>query len=454
MALHSRIPRCPSWLALLGPIIGLLYGGGFVVYLLTRWPTIMVDAAFFQHLGWYVLQGGIPYIDAWDVNPPVPFAITAVLALLAGGDMLILHGLSVVLTTLTAAVSVVLVAWVAFLITGEDTAAVAAGLTMLIVPEFIVLPFAGVLAQVYALLFGLLALVLVLHDRPMLAGFLAALSAGSWQLGGVFALLVVGIIVQQRGWTGARSAMAGGGIVLGCFVLVFAAADALVAMVVQTVLAPLVAGEPASLVHRVVEILLAFGYGSLVLPVAVYGWLHAAVVEPRDRWWVPAGATLLVLQVLFLDMDGSTDMFLWLAFVALGVAITVDNAITLKAGWQDHQSRRESWTVGRRIAAITAVGMLVSLIVASGLAWNYGTPPPKATLETVEQEAEPAAPPQVTPADGDVPTMRTIYWEQREPEACHYRLSWNEARWISQTDDHLDERLCGGWPERINHSER
>lgn len=48
--------------------------------------------------------------------------------------------------------------------------------------------------------------------------------------------------------------------------------------------------------------------------------------------------------------------------------------------------------------------------------------------------------------------MQTIYWDQLEPETCHYRLSWNEIRWVVMTDDRLDAQKCDGWPDRTDRN--
>ncbi|MFC4544127.1 DolP-mannose mannosyltransferase [Halosolutus amylolyticus] len=453
MAVRSRLQTRSDWVVILGPIVAVLFAAGLADYLLTGWPRIATDPAFFQHTGWYVLQGGIPYVDVWDVNPPVPFAITAALASVSGGNMLVLHGLSVTLTVLVAGASVMLVGWVAYLVTGRNAAAIAAGLTMLVVPELFLLSPEGVRAQFYALFFGTLALGLALRDRPFLAGAAAALSAGSWQSGVVFAPLVVGIAYQRAGGKNALRAIAGGGVVTGLVVLAFAAAGALVPMVVQAIVAPLVAGSSYTLSENVYSILLVFGYGSLLLPVALFGWAYAAVRNRRRLWWVPTGGLLLGYQVLFVDLDGSTDALPWLAFVAIGVALAVDRVLVYanRSGATDSRSAdaigpsRYQWT------AVAAVVAVVGLLVLSGVVWHQGSPYPQSTLQTMQQDAEvEGEPPPITPADGEAPSMQTIYWEQLEPETCHYRLSWNEVRWVAMTDDRLDRQHCGGWPSRTD----
>ncbi|SFS99920.1 DolP-mannose mannosyltransferase [Halostagnicola kamekurae] len=444
--IHAR------WLVVLGPIVAVLFAIASVRYVQTRWPTLATDPAFFQHTGWYIVHGGVPYVDVWDVNPPVPFAITAVLAVLSGGDMLVLHGLSTALTVLVAASSVLLVGWTAYLVTEEHVAAIAAGLAMLIVPELVVLSLEGVRAQFYALFFGSLALVLVLRDRPFLAGVAAALSAGSWQSGAVFAPLIVGMAYQRYGGRAAVRAIAGGGVVTGIVVVVFAAAGAFVPMVVQSIVAPLRAGGPYTLAERVYSILLVFGYGAVIFPVALYGWGRAAVRDLDSRWWIPVGGVILTLQVLFVDLDGSTDAFLLLSFIALGVAVTVERVIALRTESTDDRRDDISRTNNSLLASVVIV-LLVGVLVLGGVVWHLDSPPPKPTLQTNQQQAEPPGEDlPITPADGNAPSMQTIYWEQLKPDTCHYRLSWNEIRWVAMTDDRLDARQCDGWPSRTERS--
>ncbi|AHG01393.1 hypothetical protein HALLA_03125 (plasmid) [Halostagnicola larsenii XH-48] len=439
-----------GWLVVLGPIVAVLFTAGSVCYLQTRWPTIATDPAFFQHTGWYIVQGGVPYVDVWDVNPPVPFGITAVLAVLSGGDMLVLHGLSTALTVLVAAASVLLVGWIAYLVTEEHVAAIAAGLTMLIVPELLVLSLEGVRAQFYALFFGTLALALVLRDRPFLAGVLAALSAGSWQSGAVFAPLIVGMAYQRNGGRDALSAIAGGGLVTGIVVGVFAAVGALVPMVVQSIIAPLSAGSPYTLAERVYSILLVFGYGAVLFPVAIYGWGRAVARDLGAHWWLPVGGVLLTLQVLFVDLDGSTDAFLLLSFIALGVAVTVERVLAWRSLSTDPQRGDENQT-NRNLWTGAVIVMLVAVLVLGGVVWHLDSPAPKQTLQTNQLQAEPPGEDlPITPADGNAPSMQTIYWDQLQPETCHYRLSWNEIRWVAMTDDRLDAQKCDGWPSRTD----
>ncbi|UPM44229.1 DolP-mannose mannosyltransferase [Halocatena salina] len=429
--IHDGVPR---WFVALFPCVGILFVLSYVGYLGFMWPETATDPAFFQHTGWYVLNAGIPYVDVWDVNPPIVFGLTAVLAAFSGGNMVVLQTLSGALMTVVNATSVLLVGWLAFRLTDDDVAAVAAGLVVLLVPEMYLMPPVGTRAQFYALFFGLVALRLVLQDRPVAAGALAALSAGCWQPGAGFVLLVGGMAAQHDGWRGTLSVVIGTGVVAGPLVLGFAAVGALVPMGVETILAPFVGGAPYTLPGRIYSILLVFGYGMVVLPVAFYGWSRTG--HDRRPYWVIAGALLFGLQALIVDMDGSTDLVLWLAFVAFGVALAVaavdpfpiriPHIVTL-------QSRQ--WIV-----------VVLVVLVLSGPVWHVTGSPLKSTLQDNEERATPDEELPITKDEASVPDMQTIYWEKRTPETCHYRLSRNELRWIAATDDRLHTIQCGQWP--------
>ncbi|WP_306053210.1 DolP-mannose mannosyltransferase [Natronococcus wangiae] len=451
MSIRSRLRPHFGWITIVGPIVAASFIVGFLIIAWARYmngdtATIATDPALFQHTGWYILEGGVPYVDVWDVNPPVPFGIAAVLAVLSGGDMVVLHALSVALTMGITAASMLLVGWLARFLTENDAAAVAASLTMLVVPGLFVLPSEGIRSQFYALFFGVLALILALRDRPFLAGALAALSAGSWQPGGVFALLVVGMAYQRAGAKNAVWTVAGGGLVTGVVVLALGATGALIPMIVQAIVAPLVAGSPSTLTEHFYRVLITLGYGSVLLPVALYGWGYAIVHDFRDRWWIPAGGVLLTFQMLFINLDGSTDAALWLAFVALGVAIAVERAT---ARWSvaeetvtEDRGHDATGTTRHRLF----VALVMGLLIFSGTDWYVNSSSTKSTLQTLEEEAGVDEDLPISPEDGDVPSMQTIYWEQMEPEVCHYRLSWKEVRWIAITGGDLDRQECGSWP--------
>lgn len=200
-------------------------------------------------------------------------------------------------------------------------------------------------------------------------------------------------------------------------------------MVVETIVAPLYSHAPFTLLGRIYAIVLVFGYAVVGFPIAIYGWFHI-VRARREHWWVPVGALVFGLQMLFVNMNGALDALLWLVFVALGVAI----AVTAVENGRIHPalSRRHRW----------AIVVVIGLVVLAGPVWHLvPTAPGKPTLQERHDRAHPEPPP-LSAEQADVPDMRTIYWQKLEPGRCHYRLSWTELRWIAQTAARLDEERC------------
>lgn len=410
-----------DWYHVLGVVLAVLFGGSLLAYTIADAPLAAIDPAFYQHVGWYVTQGAVPYVDVWDINPPLTFGVAAALAVVAGGNLLVQHALGVVLTVAVVGGGVGLTGALAADVTGDRWAALAAALVVLVPAEtYGLVPF-GLRSQYFALLFGVLALVLVRRARPALAGASAAIGAGFWQPGAGVALLVVGMAAQRSGRDHALAAVAGGLAVAAAVVLPFVAVGAFVPMVVQTVGAPLAVQDPYTLLGRTYELALALGYGTLLLPVAVAGW--GALVQERTRWWwIPAGGLVYGLQVYLVNFNGALDALLFLPFVALGVAAAVASL----------PGDRRRW----------AAAVLV-LLVATGPAWNLAAPWPKESLETQYERVDADHVPSLVEARQSSPSMQTIYWEKRKPESCHYRLSFTELYWIEATDARLGERRCG-----------
>lgn len=419
-------PSDSRWCLGLVSVVAVLFSVSILAHIVSEKPMIAIDAALYQHVGWLVTRGGVPYVDIWDINPPLTFALTAGLALLAGGDMLLLHHLSAAVTLLTTAASVLLVGWLAARVTDEDIAGFVAGLVLLTVPEVYGLPPYGVRSQYFALLFGVAALALAYRDRPLLAGASVAVNAGFWQPGIGLVPLVLGMTAHRNGRRGFERAALGGLGVAALTVLPFVAAGAAVPMVVETVIAPLYGRAPYTLLGRSYEILDTLGYATVLLPVAAYGWLLA--LDSRNRWWVPAGGLVYTGFAVFLNMNGSLDLLLWLVFLALGVALVAESTAT-----------RPSYRL--------SLAALVCLVVLAAPVWHLDTGSP--LKESIETRQEDASAKKVTPIrdhDLSVPGMRTIYWQKLRPETCHYRLSWTERRWIVRTNARLGGETCGEWP--------
>lgn len=401
--------------------------GAYVAYAVADRAPVKPDSALFEHVGWAVAHGAVPYVDVWDVKPPLVYAVTTALALVSGGDVGLLHALSGLASTVAVVGTVLLTGDLAHRLTGDDLASVVAGLVLLVPAEVYGLTPYGVRAKYLAAVFGTAGLWLALRDRPLSAGACAALAAGCWQPGGGVVLLAGGLARQRGGRRALLRLVVGLAAVTGLVLLPFLATGALVPLVVETVVAPLVGAPPFTIAGRLLSVALALGYGTVLVVPAALGWWRSVAVAPERAWWVAAGGVIFGLQVLLVDMEGALDAILWLVFLALGVGLF---AASLSAG-------------RKRLIAYAVVGLALT-----GPGWHLvPTAPLRPTLAALHHQAQPAAATIRRPAGATlVPDVRTILWRHLDPSTCHYRLSEKELRYVRATGGRLDATRCGRWP--------
>jgi hypothetical protein len=423
--LEERIDR--RWLPLLVATVAVVLAAATVGRHLLTPLAVSRDSALFQHAGWYVLRGATPYVDFFDVKPPLIYAVTTVLAALSGGNMAVLHLLGVAVAAAAVGAGVVGVGVLTHRVTGDGTAAYAAGVSLFVFPTVYAFPSLGIRPKYLAFCFGVGALVWAVDDRPAASGAAAAASAGFWQLGALVAALVVAVGYRRGGRRGAGLTVAGGVAVAAAVVAPFVAAGLTVPLVVETVIAPVYAVERYTLAGRVLEAVVEVGLAGVVLVgVGAYGWLQGLDRATARYWWVAAGGAAYALQFL-LEMQGAIELVFLFAFAGVGVGAVV-------AG------RR---TAGRRLRVLA----LVVLLAAANGYWAAGPVTPardgmEAAQETVgvsDYERLPERP-------ADAPSMSTIYWEKRRPERCHYRFGKKQRYFAAETGGSLEKSRCGQWP--------
>jgi len=389
-------------------------------------PPIIADAAVFEHMGWYLANGGRLYAEMWEPKPPLSYETTALVALVFGGDPYRYHVATVLLTMAVAVAVVVLVGKLAYELTGEETASFLAGLAVLALPGYHLLAATGFKTKYYLLLAGLLGIYLALERRYFWSGFAAAASVGYWQASLVFPAVVVGLLFQ-RGEREKLRPLAGGAALLSALLLLPVVVQGVVGpMISEAVFAPLVTTESKTLVERLEQLWQDdLGYGLVVVLLGVAGLAVSARRRLRTNWWAVAGIVWFALVVLALDYDSYPDLIPGMAFVGIGVALLYAEA------------RRPA---ARRVVGVLVVAAAVVSVVALGgvgghsLGYQPPTPTPDDELYSSWQAEQLGV---------DIPSVKYVFWNQVEPDTCHYRLSGTERRWVRLTGGEWIDRDCG-----------
>jgi hypothetical protein len=424
---HWRIILLATSMAMFGLAIGrsLLDVRGFSVTLV-RQPPLNIDAALFEHGGWYISQGAVPYVDIWDIKPPLALETTALLALAASGNAYALHLLCVMVMAAAGMGTVMLVGSLAERLTGSHWAGLVSGLAMLSLPGFYYLAGLGFRPRYLMLLFGLLSVELMLHERPFWAGVCSAAASGYFLMGAVFPLIVLLIWIQRRqgGWPWA--VLAGMLAAIVSALLPILAWGAMTPMLVEALLVPMLTTENLSFSTLLARILEQIRYVALLVPFGFYGLLRYGLRRPWHSSWTALGGGWFMMQVFFLDFDSFPDFFGALTFVALGCGLVVANS--------------DSW-LRRGLISLTLVLVLLSGLGRGSLGILF--PPFVPPGQNAQAEVE---------GREGLPNMAYYYWNQIRPESCHYRLSAVERVWLERTDQPLFETECErhSWGEIIS----
>lgn len=389
-------------------------------------PPMAPDAAIFQHIGWVVARGGRLYVDAWEPKLPLPFQTTAALAVLAGGDMSLFHLLNIALMVFAAVGSMVLVGLLTHHITGDEGASLLAGLSLLLLPGYLIRPAYGFKAKYLLLFCGLLSIYLLLNDHPVASGAAAAASVGYYQLGVIFPLVVVGLAWQRSGVRTAGKVVASGiALTVLSFAPVLFVWHSASEFVAQAFVIPLAVGGGAGLLEKVLAGGVHFKWASPFVLVGGYGFISSVRDDlGTDHWWVTVCTLWFALALFLIDFDvgGYTDLIPGLAFMAIGIGL-----------FAHRYSERDSRVV--LVSGMVAVIILNTVAFGSvGLVFepvDTREPQTMESLSTNERAQELQAVP------NDTPDVRYLYWNKETAATCHYRLSLTEVHWLNRAGSHL-----------------
>lgn len=424
--LDSKVGISSNWFTLLIIANLLALSGGFIGVQVTGFG-ITEDPALFHLGGWYITNGGIPYVDFWDINPPFPFLITALLSLPIRifpiqNEMQTLLYLGNAVSAIVVMATSLLTARIVYRIFDDELASLTAGLSVYLLPSLYTFPATGIRPKYFLLLFGMASLYSYLREWPWWTGLFAALACTTHQAGFLYLILAIGVTGYRDGIISVAKIIAtavGVGVALSVPFLYW---NAVSTMVVQTVFVSfLVDIGSVSWIYNLVNLTEILGYSLVVLPVAIFGWYRVVSRLNPNTIWIPLGALMFAGYNIFLDIDGSADVWMFIIFVALGLAAIAADS-----------SRERSLLI---LAGIGIIGFTMLVTFPST------NPPLYGIFDVLYSFAPSPEPLQATPPD-DLPSMTERHWNQTVEDTCHWRLSNTEIAWIEQTDGNYYKSKC------------
>jgi hypothetical protein len=385
----------------------------WILFPLPETPSLAPDNLLFQYAGYQWVEGHPMYLAIWDLKPPGVFEASALLAVVAGGDPMVHHWLSVVTTNLLLVANVILIAKLTHSLTGRPGPALLAGFSLLASPAVVTYAMVGIYAEYYVIFLGLLSLWWIRTERYALSGFAGALATAFHPTAIVFPAIVLAAAAARRRpkLPSVVAAMAGATVVI---LLPVALSGALVPMLNQVV-GGTIAGPGGADVAANVSKLLTELDRFVIFDLEISGrftWLFvaggllgasAALVRDRETWPYAVPALWFLLKVLVLDYDSFLDLLLLLAFAGLGLGL----AFRSRARWQT--------PVLAGLAALLALSVLAALPV-------YAQLPPGAA--------------------GDPAGMLKFYFDATPPPRCHLRMSGAELQFVERTGGSLARETC------------
>lgn len=419
-------------------------------------PIIDGDAAFYQHAGWYVWEGGIPYETIWDPKTPFNFVFTAILGFLFQDSMLLAHYLNIFVGSIVTASICLVISLIMYNLSENFRASIIAGLIPALMPTYHFLFALGYRPKYMFLLFGLLGILLSLKKRPFLGLLFATASAGFWQFGVLFMASSLSIFAQKSILReNIKQLLLGFTIpTLIALSLPFIWGGGFESMLINTVFAPFMSGtDSSSFLLKGGIILRSLRYASIIIPIAVIGIVSMSVDSIRsnsyDHLWMYILIVGFSVQVAFIDLDSVVDflpLYVMLSFPVAYLYIQMnencdyrlDNVISLLicllliftvlfgAGtgtvFQKYPVTEETTNDTLWRNSLISLGeIFVGDIDLDSKIFNYRDDIPKENRRSY---------------------MDDIYWDTIKPDSCHYRVGQMHKSWIESTNQSYNSEKC------------
>lgn len=379
------------------------------------WPRLK-DSVIFEHIGWYLTEGNRLYVDVWEIKPPLPFEIPALLALLTGDNVALYHVLNVLVTVAALVLGAAGAAAIVFHLTDDAFAAVVGGLATFTLPFYFYRALIGFKPKYFVVAAGLWSLYFAYRDRPALSGIAAAAAIGFWQMAIVFPVAALGLTIQTGGRERARPFVVAGVVTGAIILLPVVLWGAVPAMIAEVLITPLLVSESSTLAGRVQSIAGALG---LALPVAIIGLcgLVSGAFRSRFRreWPLLLAVGWFTVQLLLFDYDFLPDLFPWFAVVGVGVGLAVTGR--LRVPWPG-QSASVDAADDSGSTPVLAVAVLVLVLVSVGTMGGYGTGDTRLTNPTTYDRGTQLDPVFDEPGQYDGAELQYVFWNRVDLPSC------------------------------------
>ena len=460
---------------IIATIIALARMLGNTLYDYGTYPPINRDAVLYQYEGWLITQGRVLYVDLWELKPPLAAETPAILAVISGDDMLLLHWLNLALVCVMVIGSVWLVGQLVYDDTHNAEAAIVAGLALLTLTFFTRLGALGFRPKYLTLFFGLLSIVLADRDHPFWSGVCLALSAGHWQPGAFF--------IPVAGWQmfrkhGLRHAWVPR-MILGAALVTFLAVlpniidGSLNTMFDQVVKVNFEQPNQKFGLTRAIEKVVELVRFALVVWIwGTLGIIWSLTRLQAKRGWLVIGFVLFAVQVVEIDFDSTPDLFVIMSFVAMGTgmwfadimsgdvrshapqaAVVIGGVAVLIVAWLIWQytrvgHRHPGAVVASTLALVPLAGLIwreklvrIGIILVLGLTLILSV----GLMDTdglVYKERQPIrlSDPFVESSEErlGMPSLAYMYWHRVMPPGCHILLSTTELRYMQKKGQTLE----------------
>jgi len=258
--------------------VALTIGAVINEYLKPGRYVLSADSALYQHGGWYMTVGGVPYVDMWDVKPPLAFKVPAVLSLLTGGNPTAQLWLSILAMLIGVVAIIWFTATVITDLTGDQVASVLAATVIVAYPFFFYYAAKGFRPKIFVLAIGLGAIYAAMRGHGFGAGVASGSAAGMWQMGIFFIPMIFLILAQgevnTHSWR-SKKQIRNAIVALTTTTVVVVAPiilqGGLVPMLVETIVIPLGEGENQTIAFAIVKGIFLLGFGSISVVVGLVG---------------------------------------------------------------------------------------------------------------------------------------------------------------------------------------